>query len=122
MKPDGHFCCSAVFENQLAYRRSKKVMEAAVVFHTWAYLWKISQSSTFDSNVLIRVYKVSEITLKANPSGHPTKHFSIPEPKNPPIDVSEQRKIRRSTDFEALKLWNDLSGEAAFSSYWDGGC
>ena len=34
----------------------------------------------------------------------PTDPFTIFEPQNPSIDVSERHKARRSTDFEALKL------------------
>ena len=34
----------------------------------------------------------------------PIDPFIIQEPQNPPIDVSEINKIRRSTDSEALLL------------------
>ena len=39
----------------------------------------------------------------------PSSPFAILELKNPPHDVPEQRKIRRSTDFEALNLCMDSS-------------
>ena len=32
-----------------------------------------------------------------------SKHFTLLEPLNPPIHVSELRKIRRSTDFQIMK-------------------
>ena len=34
----------------------------------------------------------------------PTDRYIISKPKNMPFDVSEQHKVQRSTDFEALKL------------------
>ena len=41
---------------------------------------------------------------------HPTDPFTILELHNPSYDVPEQHKIRRSPDFEAVKLWKCLSG------------
>lgn len=32
------------------------------------------------------------------------EHFSLPEPQNPPLIVSELHKIRQLADFETLKL------------------
>ena len=40
----------------------------------------------------------------------PTNPFTIVEPQNPSHDILELRKIWRSHDFEALKLWNGSSG------------
>ena len=38
------------------------------------------------------------------------KCFTILEPQEMSIDVTEQRKIYQSTDFEALQLWKVQSG------------
>ena len=40
----------------------------------------------------------------------PTKHFTILEPQNILIDISDPHKIRRSKDFRTLRLWNIRSG------------
>ena len=40
----------------------------------------------------------------------PTDPFTILRPRNPPIGVSELRKVCRSTDLKALKLWKVRSG------------
>ena len=34
----------------------------------------------------------------------PTEYFTVSEPQNPSLAVSERLKIRRSTDFQALKI------------------
>ena len=34
----------------------------------------------------------------------PTEYFTISEPQNPPMDDSELREIRGSTDFQILEL------------------
>ena len=42
----------------------------------------------------------------------PTEHLTISEPQNPPVNLSELHKFRRSKDFEDLNLRNGLSGQA----------
>ena len=50
----------------------------------------------------------------------PTKNFTRLEPRNQVIDVFELHTRRRSTDFEALKLWNvsHLNVENADIWWW----
>ena len=43
-------------------------------------------------------------------NSYTTGPFTVLELQHPSIDDSELNKIRRSTDFEALKLWNRSSG------------
>ena len=45
----------------------------------------------------------------------PTNHFKNFAPQNPEIVVLKLRKIRRSSDIEALKLWKRRSGSALYS-------
>ena len=46
------------------------------------------------------------VSCLSNKSVYLTDPFAIPEPKNLSIGVSESQKVRRSTYFDALKLWN----------------
>ena len=64
-------------------------------------------------------------------STFPTNPFPTFEPQNPSHDVLKLHKIRRSTDFAALKLWKGPSGLSATnihlmrfftSSSWPGKC
>ena len=53
---------------------------------------------------------VTNLSILARKSPHPAKNFKISEPKQPPTNVSELHKCRRSADFEALNWWNVWSG------------
>ena len=49
---------------------------------------------------------ILSLILEASTKIHngPTENFEIPQPQNPPINVSEVQTVLRSTDLEALKL------------------